>query len=187
MYIIKSEDISKPLLEKVAHQKPCKDMSQLKMTSHVLCKMTNLYFEDVDQWVLNLKLLLSSAGIASRQWGRPGQGSQPQACYAHTGVDTCPAPLTLLALKEMLSEAGGNFKSGKVVGYLQSADSHLIKYLVGHLKVGHVKSHIKTSILVLLLRLRHLDIFYNMHRFQPSNTYKINFSFYNHTKNSSVS
>ena len=32
------------------------------MTDHVLCKLTNLFF---DHWALNLKLLLNSVEIAS--------------------------------------------------------------------------------------------------------------------------
>ena len=62
--------------------------------------------------------------------------NQILACYAHTGWDTCPASLNL----KVLLNTAQKFKCHKEFVHLQSAFGHLTKYLVGHLKAGHVKN-----------------------------------------------
>ena len=47
-----------------------------------------------------------------------------------------------------LSVVGSKVKFGKKVGHLRSAISHLIKYLVRHFKVGHVKTLVFSEMLL---------------------------------------
>ena len=77
---------------------------QLKMTNHVLCKITDLYFED-DQ-SLATKLL-----IASKQCGQLGQVPQPRLVM----LTLAGSPL------KVLLNTTQKIKCHKEVGHLQSA------------------------------------------------------------------
>ena len=96
---------------------------QLKVTNHVLCKMT-------DQWVLNLKLLLISAVSLD-------MSPSPGLLLSHWW-DISPAlraPLASFTLKVLLNTTrkviGGKVKCHNEVSHLQNVVDHLTKYLFG--------------------------------------------------------
>ena len=88
---------------------------QLKMTNHVLCKMTNLDFEDEQP-------LSSKPWIASKHCG--WLSSSPSLLCLHY---TCLALLALLTLNFLLNTTW-KVKSLKEVNHLSKSVGHLTRY-----------------------------------------------------------
>ena len=101
------------------------------MTSHILCEMMDLYFEDDRPLALNLIFLPNNAVVLDR--------SPASARYKHTGWDTCPALLAPPALKVLLNTTQ-KVICVKHVGHLQSAGRSSYIAPGRSSSVGHVRN-----------------------------------------------
>ena len=106
-------------------QKVAISYDQFYMTKQVICKLTNLYFED-DHWLLNLNLLLNLQNHISAI----GQDRTPSLSLH------CLRRLPNLASSQGLIEYYTNISNVKI----HKEIGHLTKYLVCHLKMVTLKN-----------------------------------------------